>query len=170
MAGYLYDAPAFTSSGAAFRESGAQSLVDPWKLRGAGVIGDEDATATAAARLLEAAGAAAGLVLVRAAVSPDENLSADEVDAGTSSRSPSVFFPHGYAIKTPAIDGPRYVFLGVPADGPDIVGISTSSAGNNIDLFTRVPNSVAGYKWWRFQGRQNFRGQTRTWVVFLGAG
>jgi len=33
MAGYLYDAPPVTRFGVAFRESGAQALVDPWKIR-----------------------------------------------------------------------------------------------------------------------------------------
>lgn len=156
MAGYLFDAPNVTRFGVAFRESGAMSLVDPWKVRGAPVLGAE-----------QAATIAPGALEVRISISRNQQLTEVEALAGTVSHDPDVIFPHAIGIDTPPIDGPFYMFVGVPETAPDPGAVVYQAGQDQLPILVKA-DPVAGFKWWRWPRQFNLRGRIRHIIVFPG--
>ena len=86
------------------------------------------------------------------AISEDTTLTEAEVAAGNSQTYTFVDVPTWPDTET------RYVFVGVPDDRPDIIGINVATAEEPEDFFTRVFERVPGtvndangvpVKWWR---------------------
>ena len=77
----------------------------------------------------------------RGAISTDETLEQTEVDAGTTSTNQKIIMPTW-------VGGKRYLYIGVPSNEGDIIGVMAGS----FDVFTaweRVSGTLFGHKWWK---------------------
>lgn len=77
---------------------------------------------------------------IKAAVSPDQTLEQAEIDAGTTSATPTITIP--------TFTTNSYIYFGVPTNTPDISDLIRQGISNIGGFERATPATQDGYKWW----------------------